>query len=119
VVAEIGLPPAGQEWRSAMRQRAISARQVLLGHQWAAVLMESRLSQSPVRLNYSNSVLGLLRDGGFTTPMALIVVVTPTLVDEDRPCWRPRERSRKSPDRAQCPAASKMPPRIGSIFEDS
>lgn len=26
VVAKIDLPPAGQEWRSAMRQRAISER---------------------------------------------------------------------------------------------
>lgn len=69
VVAEIELPPAGQEWRSAMRQRAISARQVFLRHPWAAVLVESRLS-GPVRLNYANSVLGLLRHGGFTTPMA-------------------------------------------------
>ena len=31
--------------------------------------MESGLNQSPVRLNYGNSVLGLPRDGGFTTPM--------------------------------------------------
>ncbi len=70
VVAEIELPPAGSEWRSAMRERAISARQVFLRHPWAAVLMESRLNQSPVRLNYVNSVLGLLRQGAFSVPMA-------------------------------------------------
>jgi hypothetical protein len=41
-----------------MRERAISARHVFLRHPWAAVLMESRLMQSPVR------------HGGFTVPMA-------------------------------------------------
>lgn len=70
VVAEIDVPPLGTEWRHAMRARAISARRVFLRHKWAAVLMESRLAQSPVRLQYANAVLGLLRQGGFTVPMA-------------------------------------------------
>jgi AcrR family transcriptional regulator len=70
VVTEITVPPLGTEWRHAMRERAISARHVFLRHPWAAVLMESRLMQSPVRLHYGDSVLGLLRHGGFTVPMA-------------------------------------------------
>lgn len=70
VVAEIDVPPLGTEWRHAMRARAISARRVFLRHKWAAVLMESRLVQSPVRLHYADTVLGLLRQGGFTVPMA-------------------------------------------------
>ena len=70
VVAEIDVPPLGTEWRHAMRARAISARRVFLRHKWAAVLMESRLNQSPVRLHYADTVLGLLRQGGFTVPMA-------------------------------------------------
>jgi hypothetical protein len=48
----------------------MSARQVFLRHPWAALLMESRLSQSPVRLQYADAVLGLLRCGGFTVPLA-------------------------------------------------
>jgi AcrR family transcriptional regulator len=70
VVAEIDVPPLGTEWRRAMRERAMSARQVFLRHPWAALLMESRLSQSPVRLQYADAVLGLLRCGGFTVPLA-------------------------------------------------
>jgi AcrR family transcriptional regulator len=70
VIAEIELPPAGQEWRSAMRERAISARRVYLRHPWAAGLVESRIHGSPVGLSYANSVLELLRQGGFTVPMA-------------------------------------------------
>ena len=70
VVAEIDVPPLGTEWRHAMRVRAMSARQVCLRHRWAALLMESRLSQSPARLQYADAVLGLLRCGGFTVPLA-------------------------------------------------
>jgi len=70
VVAEIEVPPLGTEWRHAMRERAVSARRVFLRHKWAAVLMESRLNQSPIRLRYGDSVLGLLRQAGFTVPMA-------------------------------------------------
>ncbi len=62
---------------SLLRERAISARQGLLRHPGAAVLMESGLNQSPVRLNYGNSVLGLLRDGGFTTPMTYRAFLDP------------------------------------------
>src|SRR5512146_2421225 len=35
VFTEIGLPPVDAEWRRAMRERALSARQVLLRHPWA------------------------------------------------------------------------------------
>src|SRR2546423_11806661 len=35
VFSEIGLPSGGADWRAAMRQRAISARQVLSRRRWA------------------------------------------------------------------------------------
>src|SRR2546421_7126099 len=35
VFGEIDLPANGIDWRTAMRQRAISARQALLHHPWA------------------------------------------------------------------------------------
>src|ERR1700726_4870296 len=40
VFSEIDLPSDGVDWRVAMRQRAISARQSLLRHPWAIGLME-------------------------------------------------------------------------------
>jgi AcrR family transcriptional regulator len=70
VVAEIDVPPPGTAWRHAMRQRAMSARRVFLRHPWAALLMESRLSQSAARLRYADAVLGLLRGDGFPVPLA-------------------------------------------------
>src|SRR3954470_18411768 len=42
VFAEIELPLEEVDWRSAMRARAVSARQVLARHRWANGLMESR-----------------------------------------------------------------------------
>src|SRR5215217_2793599 len=35
VFGEIGLPPRGVDWKTAMRRRAIAARKVLARHSWA------------------------------------------------------------------------------------
>ena len=70
VVGEIEIPAPGSEWRTAMRQRAISARRVLKRHPWAIGLMESRGSSGPATLRYVEAVLATLRDGGFSVEMA-------------------------------------------------
>ena len=36
---EINLPETGTDWRTAMRERAVSARQVIARHPWAIMLM--------------------------------------------------------------------------------
>ena len=46
VFSEIGLPSGGADWKTAMRQRAQSLREVLMRHRWAIGLMESRNSRS-------------------------------------------------------------------------
>ena len=70
VFSEIDLPPAGTDWKLAMRQRAISARKVLSRHRWALGLMESRASPGPATLRHHDAVIGLLREGGFSIAMA-------------------------------------------------
>lgn len=71
VLGQIATPPSGTEWRTAMRNRARSARLVFARHPWAAALFESRLQhQTPVRLAYADRVIGLLRDGGFDVATA-------------------------------------------------
>jgi len=70
VVGEIEIPDPGSEWRTAMRQRAISARRVLKRHPWAIGLMESRGSSGPATLRYVDAVLATLRAGGFSAEMA-------------------------------------------------
>src|SRR5438093_12663808 len=47
VFGEIDLPSTGDDWRAAMRQRAISVRDVLSRHRWAIGLMESRANPGP------------------------------------------------------------------------
>jgi AcrR family transcriptional regulator len=66
VFGEIELPPTDVEWKTAMRRRAISAREVLNRHRWAVGLMESRTTPGPASLRYHDAVLGCLRRAGFS-----------------------------------------------------
>jgi AcrR family transcriptional regulator len=70
VFGEIGLPPKGAGWKPAMRQRAVSAREVLSRHPWAIGLMESRSKPGHATLQHHDAVIGALREGGFSIPMA-------------------------------------------------
>jgi AcrR family transcriptional regulator len=71
VFSEINLPSTGTDWKLAMRQRAISAREVLSRHHWAIGLMESRLKPGPANLRHHDSVIGCLREAGFSIEMAI------------------------------------------------
>ena len=70
VFSEIDLPPNGVGWQKAMRQRALSVRQVLLRHHWANGLMESRTAPGPANLRHHDAVLGSLRGAGFSVDLA-------------------------------------------------
>jgi AcrR family transcriptional regulator len=70
VFGEIELPPDGGDWRSAIRRRAVSARQVLARHPWANGLMESRTSPGPANLRHHEAVTACLRKAGFSPLMA-------------------------------------------------
>ncbi len=65
VFGEIDLPPAGVDWKAAMRRRAISTREVLNRHRWAVGLMESRMTPGPASMRLHDAVLGCLREAGF------------------------------------------------------
>ncbi len=70
VVGEIELPVFGGDWREAMRQRAHSAHAVMLRHPWAPLLVVSRITVGPCRLEYINATIGVLREAGFTVPQS-------------------------------------------------
>jgi AcrR family transcriptional regulator len=70
VFSEIELPTGETGWKQAMRQRAISARQALRRHPWATALMESRRTPGPATIRHHDTVLGILRDAGFTIELA-------------------------------------------------
>jgi len=70
VFSEIGLPSSGVDWKTAMRERAISARQVLSRHPWAVGLLESRANPGPATLRHHDAVIGSLRKAGFSIALA-------------------------------------------------
>jgi len=70
VFSEIALPSGEGDWKPAMRRRAISAHEALLRHPWAPSLMQSRTRPGPATLRHHDSVLGSLRNAGFTLVMA-------------------------------------------------
>jgi AcrR family transcriptional regulator len=71
VFGEIELPSTDVGWKTAMRRRAISTREVLNRHRWAVGLMESRRQPGPASIRLHNAVLGCLREGGFSIEMTI------------------------------------------------
>jgi len=65
VVEEIVIPDADADWRSAMKERAVSALAAFNRHPWASAMMDSRVSFSPARLRYFDSIVGSLVRAGF------------------------------------------------------
>ena len=66
VVAEIDPPLQGVDWKTAMRERILSARRALLRHRWAAEVIESRAEPTPMVIAYFDSMMGIFRSGGFS-----------------------------------------------------
>jgi AcrR family transcriptional regulator len=69
VFSEIDLPSPDGDWRTELRRRAASARQVLRRHRWAIGLMESRTTPGPATLRHHDAVLATLRAAGFSLEM--------------------------------------------------
>jgi len=69
VVGEIEPPVSHTDWRSALRQRILSARRALQRHPWAPKVRESRMNLSPVMLAYIDSMIGIFRAGGFSADL--------------------------------------------------
>lgn len=70
VFAEIEIPSDADDWKSAMRARALSTRKALLRHPWATPLMQSRTTPGPATLGHHDAVIGTLRNGGFSIELA-------------------------------------------------
>jgi AcrR family transcriptional regulator len=69
VISEIDPPVSDANWKTAIRQRILSARRSLQRHPWAPAAIESRENPSPVMLGYIDSMIGLLRAGGFSADL--------------------------------------------------
>jgi len=66
VVAEIDPPAAGVDWKTAIRERVLSARRALLRHPWTSQVIESRADASHAVMAYMDSMIGIFRAGGFS-----------------------------------------------------
>ena len=66
VFSEVDLPAHDQDWKTAMRNRAISMRAAMTRHPWAVGLMESRRTPGPATLRHHDAVIGCLLDAGFS-----------------------------------------------------
>jgi AcrR family transcriptional regulator len=69
VIGEVDPPVGDADWKSAIRQRILSARRSLRRHPWAPGAIESRANPSPAMLAYIDSMIGAFRAGGFSVDL--------------------------------------------------
>jgi AcrR family transcriptional regulator len=71
VFSEIEPPSLDLDWKTAMRGRARSTREVLNRHRWAVGLMEGRMNPGPSSTRVREAILGCLREAGFSIEMTI------------------------------------------------
>jgi AcrR family transcriptional regulator len=71
IFARIETPSTDEDWKSALRTRAISTRAALTRHPWALDVMESRTTPGMANLLLHNAVVACLRNAGFSIPDAV------------------------------------------------
>jgi AcrR family transcriptional regulator len=109
VVGEIDPPVHGTDWKSAVRQRILSARRALLRHPWASRVLESRTNPTPLVLGYMDSMIGMFRAGGFSVDLTHHVMHTvgsrifgfTQELFEDSPSVDPETQATMPPEMAQ------------------
>jgi len=69
VIGEIDPPVEGVDWKTAMRERILSARRALLRHPWASKVIESRAEPTPTIIGYIDSMMGIFLAGGFSVDL--------------------------------------------------
>jgi AcrR family transcriptional regulator len=70
VFNEIELPSHSDDWKTAMRKRSVSFREMLSRHPWATALKDSGTNPGPATLRHHDRVIGTLRSAGFSIAMA-------------------------------------------------
>jgi Tetracyclin repressor-like, C-terminal domain len=66
VVGEVDPPLKATDWKTAIRERGISARRALLRHPWASRVIESRTDPTPTVIEYMDSLIGIFQAAGFS-----------------------------------------------------
>lgn len=69
-VSALDSPAPEDDWKTALRDRILTAREVLLRHRWAPQVIEQRSMMSPAIVFYYERVLEIFRRGGFSYDLA-------------------------------------------------
>jgi AcrR family transcriptional regulator len=59
-------PAPGPDWKKSVRERILSAREVLLRHPWAPGVIQTRIGSGAAVMAYHDALIGLMRRGGFS-----------------------------------------------------
>jgi AcrR family transcriptional regulator len=59
-------PPAGSDWKAALRESAISAHEALSRHRWAARIWMASVGRGSDRMRHAEAALRCLREAGFS-----------------------------------------------------
>lgn len=70
VFGEIELPSHSDDWKTAIRKRSISFREVLVRHPWATTVRDSGTNPGAASLRHHDRVIGTFRNGGFSVAAA-------------------------------------------------
>ena len=63
-------PDPEVDWKTAMRMRILTAREVMLRHRWAPNVLETRTTMNAALLHYYHSLLEIFRAGGVSWDLA-------------------------------------------------
>jgi AcrR family transcriptional regulator len=69
VFEEIELPSHSDHWKTALRKRSVSLRDMLKRHPWANGLMDSAATPGAATLRHHDRVIGTFRNAGFSLDM--------------------------------------------------
>ncbi|MFP5368910.1 MAG: TetR family transcriptional regulator, partial [Actinomycetes bacterium] len=70
IIREIDPPRTNTDWKTAIRDRVLSARHALQRHSWARQAIETRTKPTAAVLDYQESFAGMFLAGGFTPDLA-------------------------------------------------
>ena len=66
VMGQVRARRRGGDWKATLRRAVLAARGVLLRHPWAPAIIETRAAPGPATLRQYDTVMGILREGGFS-----------------------------------------------------
>jgi AcrR family transcriptional regulator len=69
IVAEIDPASDSSDWKTAARNRILSARRVMRRHPWASDVIVSRRQPGPLMMGYMDAMGGIMRRGGFSVDL--------------------------------------------------